>query len=27
MYSFDFLIRRNGKDTVVKDAASKFRVV
>ncbi len=27
MYAFDFLIRRNGKDTVVKDAASKFRIV
>tara|TARA_B100000674_G_C37720708_1_gene859653 strand:+ start:57 stop:767 length:711 start_codon:yes stop_codon:yes gene_type:complete len=25
-YSFDFLIRRNGKDTVVKDVASKFRI-
>ena len=27
VYSFDFLIRRNGKDTVIKDAASKFRMV
>lgn len=26
-YSFDFLIRRNGRDTVITDAASKFRVV
>jgi len=26
-YAFDFLIRRNGRDTVVKDAASKFKVV
>ena len=26
-YSFDFLIRRNGTDTVIQDAASKFRVV
>lgn len=26
-YSFDFLIRRNGADTVIKDAASKFRIV
>jgi len=26
-YSFDFLIRRNGSDTVIKDAASKFRIV
>lgn len=26
-YSFDFLIRRDGKDTVIKDAASKFKVV
>ena len=27
VYAFDFLITRNGKDTVIKDAASKFRVV
>ncbi len=27
VYSFDFLIRRNGADTVIKDAASKFRIV
>jgi len=27
LYSFDFLIKRNGKDTVIKDAASKFRVI
>jgi hypothetical protein len=26
-YSFDFLIERNGADTVIKDAASKFRIV
>lgn len=26
-YSFDFLIRRDGKDTVIKNAASKFKVV
>jgi len=26
-YVFDFLVRRNGRDTVIKDAASKFRVV
>tara|TARA_B100001093_G_C26849047_1_gene1024182 strand:- start:1299 stop:2825 length:1527 start_codon:yes stop_codon:yes gene_type:complete len=26
-YAFDFLIRRNGRDTVIKDAASKFKVV
>ena len=26
-YSFDFLISRNGADTVIKDAASKFRIV
>lgn len=26
-YAFDFLIRRNGNDTVIKDAASKFRIV
>jgi len=26
-YAFDFLIRRNGADTVIKDAASKFRIV
>ena len=27
MYAFDFLIRRNGKDTVIKDAASNFKVI
>lgn len=27
VYSFDFLIRRNGSDTVIQDAASKFRIV
>lgn len=27
IYSFDFLITRNGKDTVIKDAASKFRII
>ena len=27
VYTFDFLIRRNGADTVIKDAASKFRIV
>jgi len=26
IYSFDFLIKRNGKDTVITDAASKFRI-
>jgi len=26
-YTFDFLIRRNGADTVIKDATSKFRIV
>jgi len=27
LYAFDFLIRRNGRDTVIKDAASNFRIV
>ena len=27
IYAFDFLIKRNGKDTVITDAASKFRIV
>ncbi len=27
VYSFDFLIKRNGADTLIKDAASKFRIV
>lgn len=27
VYSFDFLIRRNNADTVIKDAASKFKIV
>lgn len=27
VYAFEFLITRNGKDTVIKDAASKFRVI
>ena len=27
VYAFDFLIRRNNRDTVVKDAASNFRIV
>lgn len=27
VYSFDFLVRRNGNDTVIQDAASKFRIV
>lgn len=26
LYAFDFLIRRNGSDTVVRDAASNFRI-
>ena len=26
-YAFDFLVRRNGNATVIKDAASKFRIV
>ena len=27
VYSFDFLIRRNGVNTIVKDVASKFRIL
>ncbi|HAI37040.1 MAG TPA: hypothetical protein DCM40_02310, partial [Maribacter sp.] len=27
VYAFDFLIRRNGRDTVIRDAASKFRII
>ena len=26
-YAFDFLVRRDGKDTIIKDAASKFRII
>lgn len=27
VYTFDFLVRRNSANTVIKDAASKFRII
>ena len=27
IYSFDFLIRRNGVNTIIRDVASKFKIV